>query len=326
MLDNQWYVILESKQVKQDKLLGIKRLNKNIVLYRDDSGQVICMEDKCSHRGVKLSIGSVSNNCVTCPFHGFTFNSSGECIEIPANGKSSSVSKRFNVRTYPIYETNGFVFMYNGQEPSGVPSYFEGLENLRYKTTYSEWNTHYSRAVENQLDVIHLPFVHSKTIGRGNKTLVNGPVTVADEEKMTIYVYNQVDVGQKPLKASEMTELEKYFKLKFIMPNLWMNRISDGLVIVAGFVPVDEENSIIYLRTYQNFVSVPVIRNLVLNIMSRFNLKVLNEDKRVVLTQTPINTHLDIKENLIAGDLPIGQYRRMVKASDSKYKKEEASN
>lgn len=314
MIENMWYVVLESKEVKTGKLLGVKRLNKSLVFYREDDGSVVCMEDKCSHRGVKLSIGTVKSGCVTCPFHGFEFNSSGECITIPANGKDSKVSSRFNVRTYPTYERNGFIFMYNGEAKDTIPEYFSGLDEVSYKTSYNEWNTHYSRTVENQLDVVHLPFVHSSTIGRGNKTLVNGPVTKIDEDKMTIYVYNQVDVGQTPLKASEMTDLDSYFKLKFIMPNLWQNKINDKLSIVAAFAPVDEETTVIYLRSYQSFVNVPVIRSGVLFMLDRFNLKVLNEDKRVVLTQTPINTHGDIKENLIPGDLPIGQYRRMVKA------------
>ncbi len=123
-----------------------------------------------------------------------------------------------------------------------------------------------------------------------------------------------MDEGQIPLKASEMTDFDNYFKLKFIMPNLWQNKINDKLSIVAAFAPVDEQTTVIYLRSYQSFVNVPVIRSTVLFMLDRFNLKVLNEDKRVVLTQTPINTHGDIKENLIPGDLPIGQYRRMVQA------------
>lgn len=312
MIENQWYVVLESKEVKPGKLLGVKRLNKSLVFYREPDGTVVCMEDKCSHRGVKLSIGTLSNNCLTCPFHGFEFNSSGECIKIPANGKNSKVSSRFNVRTYPTYESNGFIFIYNGQSTTTIPKFFTGLDNVKYKTSYNQWNTHYSRAVENQLDIVHVPFVHKSTIGRGNKTLVNGPVTKIDEEKMTIYIYNQVDEGQVPLKSSQMTDFDRYFKLKFIMPNLWQNKISDKLSIVAAFAPVDDQTTVIYLRSYQSFVNIPIVNAVVLFMLDRFNLKILNEDKHVVLTQTPINTHLDIKENLIPGDLPIGQYRRMV--------------
>lgn len=313
MIENQWYVVLESSQVQAGKLFGVKRLNKDLVFYRNSDGAVVCMEDKCSHRGAKLSIGELSNNCVKCPFHGFEFNSDGECVKIPANGKDSKVSSRFNVRTYPTHEDSGFIYMYNGFNTETLPTYFDDLPSTKYSTTRSSWDTHYSRAVENQLDVVHLPFVHKKTIGRGNKTLVNGPVTVTSEDDMIIYVFNQVDEGQKPLKASEMTDLDSYFKLKFIMPNLWQNKIADKLSIVAAFVPVDEETTIIYLRTYQAFVSIPVVQGIVFKVLDWYNLKVLNEDKRVVLTQRPINTHVDIKENLIPGDVPIGQYRRMVK-------------
>ncbi|WOO86912.1 aromatic ring-hydroxylating dioxygenase subunit alpha [Mollicutes bacterium LVI A0039] len=315
MISNQWYVVLDSKQLKSDKLLGIKRLNKQLVFYRESTGQVVCMEDKCSHRGVQLSIGSLNHNCVTCPFHGFEFNSDGECIKIPANGKDSPVSKRFNVRTYPTHEADGFIYIYNGENPDELPKFFTNLSDVSYSTTYNNWNTHYSRSIENQLDVVHVPFVHSKTIGRGNKTLVNGPVTEIDEKNMTIYVFNQVDEGQTPLKASEMTDYDNYFKLKFIFPNLWQNKITDKLSIVAAFAPVDEENTVIYLRTYQSFTNIPLIKQLAFVALNAYNLKVLNEDKRVVITQEPRNTHLDIKENLIPGDVPIGMYRKMVKTA-----------
>ena len=49
------------------------------------------------------------------------------------------------------------------------------------------WSVHYSRAIENQLDVVHLPFVHPNTIGRGHKTLVNGPVTKWDDETLRLW-------------------------------------------------------------------------------------------------------------------------------------------
>ncbi len=66
------------------------------------------------------------------------------------------------------------------------------------------WPVHYSRAIENQLDLVHVPFVHYNTIGRGNRTLVNGPVQVIDKNKISYWVYNEKDVGQIPKKAGDL--------------------------------------------------------------------------------------------------------------------------
>ena len=55
-------------------------------------------------------------------------------------------------------------------------------------------DTHYSRAIENQLDCAHIPFIHKNTIGRGNKTLVNGPlIERKTSDKMYMYVFNAID-------------------------------------------------------------------------------------------------------------------------------------
>lgn len=312
MLENIWYVVLESKEVKKGKLLGVKRLNKNLLFYRVDD-KVVCIEDKCSHRGTKLSLGNLNKNCVACPFHGFEFNEEGQCISIPANGQNSKVSNRFNIKTYPTHERDGFIFIYNGKSTNSKPEYFEELETVFTKTTSRTlWNTHYSRAIENQLDVVHLPFVHKKTIGKANKRLVNGPKIKVDNNKMTIFVFNEIDKGQSPLKAKDMVG-DDYFKLKFIMPNIWQNLISDKLRISIAFVPIDEEKTYIYLRSYQKIIQAPILKNIFMLALKKYNNIILAEDYRVVSSQRPLNTHKNIKENLIPGDLPIGTYRNWVK-------------
>lgn len=313
MIENQWYVICESKEITK-KIKAMKRLNKNLVLYRGENGQISCFIDKCTHRSVELSKGNIVDGCIQCPFHGFKFNSTGECVEIPANGKKAKVSKRFNLQKFPIKEIDGFVFMYNGIKPKSEVQYFDELLDGFYSRGFNKvWKTHYSRAIENQLDVVHIPFVHKKTIGRQNKTLVNGPVVKWDEDKMTFYVLNEYDQGQKPLKPSEIMDYEKLFSLQFIMPNLWQNRISDQVRVLAAFAPIDEENTKIYLRFYQSFLTIPILRVMVNEAANLFNRRVLSEDYAVVRTQKPKNTQLANSEQLIQGDLPIGEYRLRVK-------------
>jgi phenylpropionate dioxygenase-like ring-hydroxylating dioxygenase large terminal subunit len=58
----------------------------------------------------------------------------------------------------------------------------------------------YTRAIENQLDVSNLPFVHRTTIGRGNRTLVNGPIVELEGDVLNVWVSNEVDMGQIPKK------------------------------------------------------------------------------------------------------------------------------
>lgn len=311
MIKNIWYVILESSEVTK-KPLRVKRLNLDLVLYRLDDGELICMENKCCHRGASLASGHICDNKLLCPFHGFEFDKEGNVTSIPANGKNKRVGKNFKNSTYKTHETNGFIYLFNGPKENATttPKYFEGLDEFTYKTSQTIWKTHYTRCIENQLDVVHVPFVHKSTIGRGNKTLVNGPKIVWDEDLMTFYVFNEIDKGQTPLKSSEMVSVEDYFSLAFKMPNIWMNNISDKLKVSAAFVPVDDETTIIYLRFMQKFMPYPIIRNVVNYIGSKFNLKILHEDHEIVKDQVPQMITETMHENLIAGDLPITEFRK----------------
>ena len=217
MIKNQWYVVLDSKQLKKNKLIGVTRLSDKLVFWRDESDDVHCIFDKCCHRGASLSAGKILDNHIECPFHGFQYDSSGKVTCIPANGKDAIVPDNYKVNAYLVREAYGFIWLWYSDEQKDIPEipFFEELkEGFPYGGFSETWAVHYSRAIENQLDVVHLPFVHKTTIGRGDKTLVNGPVVKWKDNLMTFYVKNQKDHGQKPEKPNEIEDYEKLFHLQ----------------------------------------------------------------------------------------------------------------
>lgn len=313
MIKNQWYAVLDSKELKKNKLIGTTRMGEKLVFWRDEDNKVNCIFDKCCHRGASLSHGKVVENHIECPFHGFQYDSSGKVDFIPANGKAGKVGENFKVNSYLVKEAYGFIWLWYSDNKNDVPEipFFEELrEGFSYGSFSETWPVHYTRAAENQLDVVHLPFVHKTTIGRGDKTLVNGPVVKWKENLMTFYVKNEKDNGQIPEKPNEIEEYQKLFSLQFQMPNIWQNIISDKVRIFAAFVPIDEENTHIYLRFYQKFATIPGLKQLVNKVSSVSNKIILHQDRDVVLTQRPTKTELKMGENLIQGDLPIIEFRK----------------
>jgi phenylpropionate dioxygenase-like ring-hydroxylating dioxygenase large terminal subunit len=316
MIPNQWYVVMDSNQVKEQPV-GVVRMGEKLVFWRDDTGQVSCLRDRCVHRGVQLSKGHVlENGHLQCPFHGFEYDTTGRVTLIPANGKHTPVPERFKVRSYPTYEAHGFIWLWwgetQGQElPS--PRFFDDIdESFSYGRIYDSWNAHYSRVIENQLDVAHLPFVHYNTIGRGKRTLVDGPVVQwVDDDMFYFYVYNRVDDGTPPRSPKYITpEPMRDFRLGFIFPNLWQNIISADTRILAAFVPVDDEHTVLYLRFYQRFLRVPLLRDFFNWLAMPSNRYIAHQDRRVVVTQEPKPSGLRIGEQLIQADQPIVAYRR----------------
>ena len=313
MIESQWYAILDGREIPKNKPIGVTRLGEKLVLWRDSAEKIHCIKDRCCHRGASLSKGHVHDDYLVCPFHGFEYDSNGKVYHIPAYGKYFTVPKNFKVEHYAVRELYGIIWIWYGPLQEVYPEipFFKELREGYYYSTFSEvWKVHYTRAIENQLDVVHLPFVHHNTIGRGNKVLVNGPVVKWKENLMTFYVFNEEDRGQNPLKPSEISNYEKFFSLQFQMPNLWQNIISDHIRIVAFFSPIDDSHTKIYLRFYQNIVRMPLVRDIFVQFSKLANRIILHQDRRVVLTQQPIKSDLNMDEILIQGDLPIIEYRK----------------
>ncbi|MCX6243943.1 MAG: aromatic ring-hydroxylating dioxygenase subunit alpha [Bacteroidetes bacterium] len=313
MIWNQWYVVLDSKELKRRSPLRITRFNEQLVLWRDEAGKVCCIADKCCHRGASLACGKIIKGKLECPFHGFIYDKSGTVTSIPANGKNNPVPETMKVKSYRTSEDYGLIWIWYGDDDKieEEPFFFKELKDFSYSTFRDHWNVHYSRAIENQLDVVHLPFVHRTTIGRGNKTLVNGPVVVREDEMITFYVNNVMDDGKTfPLKPDEIVDYQRLFHLQFHYPNIWQNFISDKIRAFAAFVPVDEENCIVYVRYYQKMIKIPLLKELMNWIGKLSNIVILRQDKRIVITQMPKKTGMKIGEHLIMGDKPIIEYRK----------------
>ena len=321
MIPNQWYAILESNEIKKGKIISVTRMGEKLVAWRNSQGELAVMLDKCPHRGVAFSVGKLIGNCIQCPFHGFEYDTSGKCTLVPAIGSNTQPPKALFVRSYPVREAHGFVYMWWGEPRETYPPlpWFESIgEDMVYTTLRDHWASHYARAIENQLDVVHLPFIHKTTIGRGNKTLVNGPIVKEENHwpgdyLINLWVYNELDNGQKPKKPSELPEPERRPSLQFRFGNVWQNWIADSLRVVLAFAPIDDENTMMYLRYYHT-VRFPVLRQLTGWIGSLANLVIERQDRRVVITQRPHRPDLRIGEILIQGDSPVVLFRKIRKS------------
>jgi len=291
---------------------------EKMVFWRDGQDKIACIIDQCPHRGVALSAGKVVGGCIQCPFHGFEYDSSGRCTIIPANGRTAEVPKVFKARVYPVRELHDLIYIWWGElrDEYPAPPDFEYMRDpgLVYTSATDWWKSHYSRAIENQLDVVHLPFVHANTIGRGNKTIVQGPRFRVDEfpgrhDMISVWFDNEVEQGQTPLKPNEMPPTEKHPQIQFRFPNIWHNWLGDTFHLFLGFAPIDDENTKLYLRTY-HAVKTPIVRQIFDFFGNLGNIFIERQDRRVVVTQRPFRTELRMGEKLIPGDAPVIEYRR----------------
>lgn len=307
MIKNKWYAILESKELKKDTPLYTMRMGKKLCLWRDTKNNIACIEDKCCHRGASIGAGFISGDNVACPFHGFEYDKNGKVVLIPANLKDQKVPYNFEVESFIVREEYDFIWLWYGDKDKveGDVSFPDSLKNKKfsYQSLKDNWTNHYSRCIENQLDIVHVPFVHKTTIGKyAKKVIENLVVEVEDEKLIRFYTKNE----------KNKDDYKKYTYLEFYFPNTWQNIITESMRVFACFAPVDDNNTVIYIRYYQKIITTPVFRDIFNFSGIKYSKKVLEQDKNVVRTQSSTATkHNTEGEHLIMGDKPIIEYRNL---------------
>ncbi len=313
MIRNQWYVVLESREVRRGRPVGVTRLGEKLVFWRAQDGKVVCLSDRCPHLSASLSQGKITaNDRLACPFHAFEYDTSGQCRYIPSLGRNGEPPKAMRIPGYPTYEAHGLIWIWWGEPRENLPAprWFDIGADFSYASYRDRWQVHYSRMIENQMDVMHLPHVHYNTIGRGGAVVVDGPQVTLEDDVIRMWVYNRPDDGTPPRKPEELPSPQRPPFLEFIFPNIWQNRISDDLRIFVAFVPVDEDNGMFYMRYYQRMVRAPLLRHLFNGLGLLASVYIASQDKRVVTRQDPRKTSLRNGEKFIQGDRIILTYRR----------------
>ena len=180
---NQWYVAALSSELK-DKPVGRTLLGEAVVLFRMGDGTVAALEDRCCHRALPLSSGTVESCGLRCGYHGLLYNQAGQCIEIPGQEKIPSKAK---VAAYHVQERDGLVWMWFGKaenpEPTvEAPAYpVHSTPKYVYGGDVYHYNAPYQLIHDNLLDLSHLGYVHLNTIGGNAKLHMNAEMKVESE-------------------------------------------------------------------------------------------------------------------------------------------------
>lgn len=159
----RWYPLTAMRNVGAAPL-ALERMGERIVLFRDAAGVVHALEDRCPHRGARLSQGRVLDDTVACPYHGIRIDGAGRIAEVPAL-PGCPIEGRFAVRTYAVREIAEVLFAYfptpAGEEPIPFEPPFEFADPAwSYFVCETTWQTNYRYAVENVIDPMHGPYLH----------------------------------------------------------------------------------------------------------------------------------------------------------------------
>ena len=174
-----WYFVASRQSLKKARLIQKTWMGQEIVAWCDDAGRVSVVESVCPHLGSQLGPaagGRVRDGCLVCPFHGYEFDATGQCVATPY----APPPRTAKLRTFPTREVLGMVFAWWGiergpppwnlhEDPLATDDWSElAFQTLRFKG-------HPQETTENSVDMAHLRYVHGyDNVGRVGNVAVDG--------------------------------------------------------------------------------------------------------------------------------------------------------
>jgi phthalate 4,5-dioxygenase oxygenase subunit len=144
----------------------VRLLGEDLVAFRDTAGRVGMLAANCPHRGAALFFGRNEECGLRCAYHGWKFDVSGRCVDMPSEPEESTFKDRVRARAYPCRDVNGVVWAYMGprETPPAFPT-FE-INTLPAEQVYPPLmmleECNWMQALEGDIDSSHIDFVHAK--------------------------------------------------------------------------------------------------------------------------------------------------------------------
>ena len=164
LLRRYWFPVATSQHLAENPVRSVKLLGETLTLYRDKGGRLGLVAQRCAHRSVDLKYGIPEEEGLRCPYHGWLYDTSGQCMEMPAESSESTFAERVKIQSYPVEELSGLIFGYLGPTPAPLlpkwnlfvaPNAFRMIGS---SIVHGNW----LQCQENSVDTVHLEWDHGR--------------------------------------------------------------------------------------------------------------------------------------------------------------------
>jgi 5,5'-dehydrodivanillate O-demethylase oxygenase subunit len=167
LLRRYWLPVgVASELTAENPTQVVKILGETLVLFRDKSGRVGLLDDRCSHRGASLCYGRVEERGIACVYHGWLYDTKGNCLETPAEPAGSRFHLTVKQKSYPVQTLVGLHWAYLGPLPPPLIPNFDiwfRKDGRRKIFIQPRLDCNWFQAMENSMDPAHLMILHQET-------------------------------------------------------------------------------------------------------------------------------------------------------------------
>jgi phthalate 4,5-dioxygenase oxygenase subunit len=168
LLRRYWTPALLSSELPEPDSppIRVRLLGEDLVAFRDSSGRVGFFTQACPHRGASMFFGRNEEDGLRCVYHGWKFDVSGACVDMPSEPAESNFKSKVRIRAYDTHESGGIVWTYMGPKETqprfrdlGTEAIAEDQARAAKQLTYCNW----IQALEGNIDTSHISWLHQYT-------------------------------------------------------------------------------------------------------------------------------------------------------------------
>ena len=159
-----WWPVAASAELLDNPVKPVTILGENLTLFKDRQGRLGLVGQRCAHRRFDLQYGIPENEGLRCPYHGWMYDTTGQCVEQPAENEETSFADKVRVPAYPVEELGGLIFAYLGPQPAPLLPRWDlytkenSIRSIAEGTVPANW----LQCMENSADPVHTEYLHGR--------------------------------------------------------------------------------------------------------------------------------------------------------------------
>jgi phenylpropionate dioxygenase-like ring-hydroxylating dioxygenase large terminal subunit len=249
MFRSYWVPALLAEELPENECppVRVKLLSERLLAFRDTEGRYGLIDEFCAHRGVSLWFGRNEECGLRCPYHGWKYDYTGQCIEVPSEPEESGFAKKIKLKSYPLVKRGDVLWTYMGPPENQPPLPEWEFCMVPPEQTYSSkrlQESNWLQAMEGGIDSSHVSFLHRGDLhhdplfkgAKGNQYNLNDsrPVFEVVESPGGLYIG-----------ARRNAENGNYYWriTQWVMPSFTMIAPRGNHSVHGHFwIPIDDEN------------------------------------------------------------------------------------
>ena len=244
MHPDYWYPVEWDKNLKRGQVIEVKFWGRSIAVYRGDDDKVRALENRCAHRQLKLSHGGVTGCRLTCNYHGWQYDETGRCVEIP-HDLFGSKRPEVQVGAYPVKVRYGLIWVFPGDASLSEGRALPSIPELEGDTGWGVipvdfvWKAHHSMIIDNVSDFSHA-YLH-----RRSRPFVGAKLTRLETEGERVILAYETKVGAGQISGlfvDRKSTNTNAMTLAYEYPYQWSNT-DDKIKHWCFVLPIDEQTT-----------------------------------------------------------------------------------